>query len=74
MTRAAMKLHLKKDQLHRDVGKAPGSEITEADIAKEKSKGGVFAKRAVFAIAQIASLCSAIVLMSARPPAMPGAH
>ncbi|MCJ7451165.1 MAG: hypothetical protein MUO39_01640 [Steroidobacteraceae bacterium] len=49
MTRAAMKLHLKKDQLHRDVGKAPGSKITEADIAKEKSKGGVFAKRAVFA-------------------------
>jgi hypothetical protein len=44
-----MKLHLKKDQLHRDVGKAPGSKITEADIAKEKSKRGVFAKRAQFA-------------------------
>ena len=49
MTRAPMKLHLKKDQLHRDVGKAPGAKITEADIAKEKSKGGVFAKRAQFA-------------------------
>jgi hypothetical protein len=49
MTRAPMKLHLKKDQLHRDVGKAPGARITEADVAKEKSKGGVFAKRAQFA-------------------------
>ena len=47
MTRAPMKLHLKKNQLHEDVGKAPGAEITEADIAKEKAKGGVFAKRAV---------------------------
>jgi len=44
-----MKLHLKKDQLHEDVGKTPGAKITEADIAKEKSKGGVFAKRVQFA-------------------------
>ena len=49
MTRAPMKVHLKKDQLHKDVGKAPGAKITEADIAKEKSRGGVFAKRAQFA-------------------------
>ena len=49
MARAPMKLHLKKDQLHEDVGKAPGVKITEADIATEKAKGGVFAKRAQFA-------------------------
>lgn len=49
MTRAPMKLHLKKDQLHKDVGKAPSEKITKADIAEEKSKGGVFAKRAQFA-------------------------
>jgi hypothetical protein len=49
MARAPMKLHLKKNQLHKDVGKAPGAKITAADIAKEKSKGGVFAKRAQFA-------------------------
>jgi hypothetical protein len=42
-----MKSHLKKDQHHQDVGKAPGETITEADIAKEKSKGGVFARRAL---------------------------
>jgi hypothetical protein len=35
--------------MHKDVGKAPGAKVTEADIAKEKSKGGVFAKRAQFA-------------------------
>jgi hypothetical protein len=35
--------------MHKDVGKAPGTKITEVDIAKEKSKGGVFAKRAQFA-------------------------
>jgi len=40
---------VKKNQLHKDVGKAPGAKITEADIAKEKSKGGVYAKRAQFA-------------------------
>jgi hypothetical protein len=49
MTRTPMKLHLKKNRLHKDVGKAPGVKITKADIAKEKSKGGVFAKRAQFA-------------------------
>ena len=49
MARAPMQLHLKKNQLHEDLGKTPGAEITEADIAKEKSKGGVFAKRAQFA-------------------------
>jgi hypothetical protein len=49
MARAPMKLQVKKNQLHADVGKAPGVPITEADIAKEKSKGGVYAKRAQFA-------------------------
>ena len=49
MTRAPMKLDLKKKRLHKDVGKAPGVKITKADIAKQKSKGGVFAKRAQFA-------------------------
>jgi hypothetical protein len=49
MARARMKLDLKKNQMHKDVEKAPGAKITEADIAKEKSKGGVFAKRAQFA-------------------------
>ena len=49
MARVPMKLHLKKDRLHKDVGKTPGAKITEADIAKEKSKGGVYAKRAQFA-------------------------
>jgi hypothetical protein len=49
MARAPMKLHVKKNKLHKDLGKAPGTKITEADIAKEKSKGGVYAKRAQFA-------------------------
>jgi hypothetical protein len=49
MARAPMKLDLKKNKMHKDVGKAPGAKITQADIAKEKSKGGVFAKRAQFA-------------------------
>jgi hypothetical protein len=49
MALAPMKLHLKKGHLHKDVGKAPGEKITMADIAKEKAKGGVFAKRAQFA-------------------------
>ena len=49
MARAPMKLDLKKNQMHKDVGKAPGAKVTEADIAKEKSKGGVFAKRAQLA-------------------------
>lgn len=45
-----MELHLKKYQLHKDVGKAPGVKLTTADIAKEKSKGGIYAKRALFAV------------------------
>ena len=49
MARAPMKLDLKKNQMHKDLEKAPGAKFTEADIAKEKSKGGVFAKRAQFA-------------------------
>ncbi len=49
MARTLMKLHLKKNQLHKDVGKAPGANISEADIATEKARGGVFAKRAQFA-------------------------
>jgi hypothetical protein len=49
MARTLMKLHLKKNQLHEDVGKASGAKITEADLAKEKARGGVFAKRAQFA-------------------------
>jgi hypothetical protein len=44
-----MKIDMKKNQMHKDVGKAPDSKITDADIAKEKAKGGVFAKRAQFA-------------------------
>jgi len=49
MARAPMKLHLKKNQLHKGVGKAPGVNLTTADIAKEKSKGGIYAKRPQFA-------------------------
>jgi hypothetical protein len=49
MARAPMKLHVKKNQLHKDVGKTPKAKISAADIAKEKSKGGIFAKRAQFA-------------------------
>lgn len=49
MTRAPLKLSLKKNQMHKDVGKTAGAKITQADIAKEKAKGGVFAKRAQFA-------------------------
>jgi hypothetical protein len=40
---------IKKGQMHRDLGKAPDAPITQSDIAKEKAKGGVFAKRAQFA-------------------------
>jgi len=47
--RAPLTLHLKKGQLHRDLGKAPGTRLTEADLATEKSKGGVYARRAQFA-------------------------
>jgi len=49
MTRSPIKLHLKKNQLHKDLGKAPATKLTAADIAKEKAKGGVYAKRAQFA-------------------------
>jgi hypothetical protein len=49
MARKPLKMSLKKNQMHKDVGKAPGAKITKTDIAKEKSKGGVFAKRAQFA-------------------------
>ena len=49
MARKPMKLDIKKGQMHKDVGKKPGAKITEADISKEKAKGGVFAKRAQFA-------------------------
>jgi hypothetical protein len=42
-------IKVKKGQMHKDVGKAPGAKITEADIRKEKAKGGVYAKRATFA-------------------------
>lgn len=41
MTRSPMKLELKKNRLHKDIGKATEVKITKADIAKEKSKGGV---------------------------------
>ena len=49
MACALLKLHLKKNQHHKDYGKALGEKITEADIVKEKTKGGVFPKRAQFA-------------------------
>jgi hypothetical protein len=35
--------------MHKDLGLKPDAKITEADIEKEKAKGGVKAKRAVFA-------------------------
>ena len=49
MARAPLSLHLKKNQLHKDIGKAAGAPLTEADLAAEKAKGGVYAKRAQFA-------------------------
>ncbi len=48
-SRAPMHLHLKAGQLHTDLGKAPGSRLSEADLAREKAKGGVYARRAQFA-------------------------
>jgi hypothetical protein len=48
-SRAPLKLRLKKGQLHRDLGKAPSARLSESDLAKEKSKGGVYARRAQFA-------------------------
>ena len=47
--RPPMTLHLKKNQLHKDVGKPVGSPITDADLAGEKARGGVYARRAQFA-------------------------
>ena len=47
--RKPLSLHLKKGQLHRDLGKEPGTRLTEADLAAEKAKGGVYARRAQFA-------------------------
>jgi hypothetical protein len=44
-----MALHLKKGQLHKDLGKKPGATLTEADLKEEKARGGVFARRAQFA-------------------------
>jgi hypothetical protein len=41
--------HIKKGQMHKDLGKSPGAKITSGDIAKEKAKGGIYAKRANFA-------------------------
>jgi hypothetical protein len=44
-----MALHLKKNQLHKDVGKPAGERLTGADLAAEKARGGVYARRAQFA-------------------------
>ncbi len=49
MARALMKMHLKKNQLHKDVGKTLGVKLTTDDIAKEKSKGSIYGKCAGFA-------------------------
>ena len=40
---------IKEGQMHKDLGKSPGAAITSKDIAKEKAKGGIYEKRAVFA-------------------------
>jgi hypothetical protein len=40
---------VKKGQMHKDLHQSADHTETSADIAKEKAKGGVFAKRAVFA-------------------------
>lgn len=45
-------IHIKpshKGLMHKDLGKPAGAPITEADIAKEKTKGPAAKKRAVFA-------------------------
>jgi hypothetical protein len=49
MTRKPLDLKLKPNRLHKDVGKPAGEKLTEADLALEMSKGGVYAKRAQFA-------------------------
>lgn len=38
--------HIKKGQMHKDLGKKPNAPITGADVKKEAAKGGVYAKRA----------------------------
>jgi len=47
--RAPLNMALKKGQLHRDLGKAPGTPLTLADLAAEKARGGIYARRAQFA-------------------------
>ena len=49
MKRKPLDLKLKTNQLHKDVGKPAGEKITAADLAAEKARGGVYAKRAQFA-------------------------
>ena len=49
MTTKPLNLKLKTNQLHKDVGRPVGEELTTADLAAEKSKGSVYAKRANFA-------------------------
>jgi hypothetical protein len=41
--------NIKKGQMHKDLGKAPGAPITQSDIKREAAKGPVQAKRANFA-------------------------
>jgi hypothetical protein len=41
--------NIKKGAMHADLGEPESHKITSGDIAKEKAKGGVYAKRAVFA-------------------------
>lgn len=40
---------IKKGAMHRDLGKKPGTPITQSDIKKEAAKGPLGAKRANFA-------------------------
>ena len=40
---------IKKGAMHRDLGKKPGSPITQADIRTEAKKGPLGAKKANFA-------------------------
>jgi hypothetical protein len=48
-TRTPLKLKLKRGQLHKDLAKAPSARLTDADLAEEHAKGGVYALRAQFA-------------------------
>jgi hypothetical protein len=45
-----MNLHLKKGALHKEMGIASGKKIPVSRLQKEKSKGGLAAKRANFAL------------------------